>query len=174
MSEPSQPTPPTPPVPRYGEYAPEGYVPPKPAPGFEALGGYGSVPPAVPGVRQRRTWDLVLTIVLLVMAFFGLLFGVVYGVLFLNPELLNRALQIMGYGSLDGPAPVPAIVLIVSHVVLFVAAVGGAIALLRAGRIAFWVPLTAGVIAAIIYQITVSVVLFSDPSMFPTAFPSVA
>jgi hypothetical protein len=169
MSDPSQPTPPAPPVPRYGEYAPEGYVPPQPAPGYEAAAGYqpyGSASyPAQPGARRRKTWDLVLTVVLLVLGAFGALLGVVYGAIFTDPDLLDQALKMQGYGGFSGdPGAAPA-VLIVSHIVLYLLALGGSIPLLLTKRVAFWVPLAAGVLAAIIFWATLMGVLLSDPAL---------
>ena len=41
--------------------------------------------------------------------------------------------------------------LVASHLLLYLLAVGLSIALLRAGRPAFWAPLGAGVVAAIIF-----------------------
>jgi hypothetical protein len=53
----------------------------------------------------------------------------------------------------------------VSHVVLFVIALGLSIALLIRRRIVvFWVPLGAGFIAAVIFWSTLASVLLSDPA----------
>jgi hypothetical protein len=169
MSEPIQPrppgppSPPPPPVPQYGEYAPAGYVPPKPAPGYEAA-AFAGQPAAAPG-RKRRTWDLVLTIVLFVLGFFGALFGVIYGVVFSDPDLLDQVFQTMGYGDFNGQIGSAPAVLIVSHTVLYLIAVGGGLVLLLRKRVAFWLPLAIGVIAAIIFWATVYSVFLSDPGL---------
>lgn len=182
MSEPSQPTPtePTvPPVPRYGEYAPEGYVPPapvdapmRPAPGYEyAAAGqpFGAASyPAQPGGRARKTWDLVLTVVLLVMAVFGAGFGVIYGFLLMDPELLSQAFEQQGYPGFNGDAGAAPAVLLVSHVVLFLIAVGGGIALLLTRRVAFWLPLACGVVAAFFFWGSIFSVVASDPGFIST------
>ena len=169
MSDPSQPTPPppvppVPPVPRYGEYAPEGYVPPRPAPGYENV---LATPQHPAGVPKRKTWDLVLTIVLLAVGIFGMLFGVAYGVIFTNPALLDEALKAQGYPGFTGDPGPAAAVLIISHVVLYLGALGGSIPLLLRKRVAFWLPLAAGILAAIIFWTTVTTVLLSDPALVP-------
>jgi hypothetical protein len=154
MSEPTPP--PVPPVPKYGEYAP-GYVPPPaPAPGAD--------PAAPTAARPRKVWDLVLTIVLLVLGLFGMLLGVIYGMMFTDPELINQVLQQQGYGGITDAGSAPA-VLIVSHVVLYLIAVGGALPLLITRRVAFWVPLAAGVLAAIIFWSTLVGVIMTDPAI---------
>ncbi|HTL40841.1 MAG TPA: DUF6264 family protein [Pseudolysinimonas sp.] len=172
MSEPSQPAapqPPVPPVPRYGEYAPEGYVPPRPAPGYETAGGY--VPqayPAPPVGRQRRIWDLVLTVILLVVGLVGAFIGVAYGLIFTNPDLVAQALDQQGYSGFNGDTSAAAGVLIVSHIVLYLVAVGVSIPMLVAKRVTFWVPLVIGVVAAIVFWITVIAAIMSDPAFVST------
>ena len=185
---PAPPAPELPPVPQYGEYAPAGYVPsvaPTPAaanpygvpgyaapatpsnmygvptPGFPA----GAVPAYAPIARKRRTWDTVLTIILLVLGFFGMGLGIVYAAIFSNPEVLSEAMSSQGYGTFSGSAGAAPLVLVVSHVVLFLIALGLSILLLIRGRIVvFWIPLAAGVVAAIIFWGTLASVLLSDPS----------
>lgn len=163
--------PPAPPVPRYGEYAPAGYVPPnQPAPGYEQqAAAAGQFPGAAqPGVRKRRTWDVVLTSILLVLGFFGMLAGLGYAALFSDPVLLDDAFRqqgLDGFGGEIGSAPT---VLIASHVILYLIALGGAIPLLVTKRIAFWVPLSAGVLATIIFWTTVVGVMLSDPNVIST------
>jgi len=169
MEPPAPPAPPVPPVPQYGEYAPAGYVPPRPAPGYEAAAAaaqpYGTQPyPAQPGARPRKTWDLVLSIILLVLGFFGMLLGVGYGVAFTDPDLLDQALQQQGYGGFSGDAGAAPAILIVSHVLLYLIVLGVTIPMLIRRRVAFWVPLGAGVLAAIIFWTTLVSVLLSDPA----------
>jgi hypothetical protein len=166
--EPAPPAPPVPPVPQYGEYAPAGYVPPQPvagpAPVTDPAQPYGaaSYPQQATG-RKRKTWDIVLTTVLLVIGFFGAGAGVLYGVLFSDPVLIAETLDQAGYPGFNGEAGAAPIVLIVSHVVLYLIALSS-IALLIARRVAFWVPLAAGVIAAIFFWSALTAVLLSDPA----------
>jgi hypothetical protein len=164
MSEPSQPTPPpVPPVPQYGEYAPAGYIPPTqaPQPG-QAPTGY-PMHPALTG-RRRRIWDLVLTIVLLVLGFFGMLAGLGYAVLFSDPALIDQGFQQQGLGGFNGEVGSAPQVLAISHIVLYLLALGGSLPLLITKRVAFWVPLSAGVLATIIFWTTVISVVMTDPA----------
>ncbi len=181
---PTPPAPELPRVPQYGEYAPAGYVTPVPSepatpanpygiPGYAApatpsnmYGAPAVVAPAyAPVAEKRRTWDLVLTIILLVLGFFGMILGIVYAAIFSNPEVLSQAMSSQGYGTFSGSAGSAPLVLVVSHVVLFLIALGLSIPLLIRRRIVvFWIPLTAGVIAAVIFWGTLAAVLLSDPS----------
>lgn len=172
---PAPPVPPVPEVPRYGEYAP-GYVPTaqapaRPAPGYESAAyGTQSYPPGFavpgqPGVRKRKTWDLVLTVIFLVVGFFGMLIAFGYGALLNNQDFLDGVADGAnipgGFGGTVGAQPA---IIVISHLILFLAAVGGSIPLLITKRVAFWVPLTAGVIAAIVFWVTFVSVFLSDPN----------
>jgi hypothetical protein len=105
---------------------------------------------------------MVLTTVLLVMGFFGAGAGVLYGVLFSDPVLIAETLDQAGYPGFSGDAGAAPAVLIVSHVVLYLLALSS-IALIIKRRVAFWLPLAAGVVAAIIFWSTLTAVLMSDP-----------
>lgn len=187
--EPAPPAaPPVPPVPRYGEYAPAGYVPPHQAPpqiapGYEQQvpAGYQPVPPGYPqqpygtasfpqqpGARKRKTWDLVLTIVLLVLGFLGMLAGLSYAAIFSDPTTLDQVFQQQGFSGFNGTVGAAPAILAGSHVVLYLLALGGSIPLLLTKRVAFWVPLTAGVIAAIVFWATLVGVFLSDPAFVST------
>ncbi|HWM33629.1 MAG TPA: DUF6264 family protein [Pseudolysinimonas sp.] len=168
MSEPTPPTPPVPPVPRYGEYAP-GFVPPAPdasAPESGTPQPYGAASyPQQDAPRGRRTWDVVLSVILLIVGLFGMLIGVAYGALFTDPALLDEAFRQQGFDGFHGTVGAAAGVLIVSHLVLYLVAVAGTIPLLLTKRIAFWVPLVAGVIAAIVFWGTLFSVILTDPTL---------
>jgi hypothetical protein len=152
-----------PPVPQYGEYAPDGYRPPAPKPGDLTPPPYGSGAPAPTIGRQRKTWDVVLTSLLLVLGLIGASLGCAYGVTFTDPDLLRDVLADQGYPGFDAkPGAIPA-VLVISHVLLYLVALGGGILLLVTKRIAFWVPLGAGVVAAIIFWSCLFIVISSDP-----------
>jgi hypothetical protein len=169
MSDPSQQTPGgVPPVPRYGEYAPAGYVPPAQepaAPAPQAAYPPYAYPmhPAAAGGRRRRTWDLVLTIVLLVMGFFGMLIGLLYAGIISDPALMDQLFQQQNLGDFDGSVGAAPAVIIASHVILYLGVLGGSIPLLISKRVAFWLPLAAGVIAAIIFWSALGGVFLSDP-----------
>ncbi len=158
-----------PPVPQYGEYAPPGYQPPPPKPGDLKAPPSHAGASAVAGGRQRKTWDVILTSLLLVLGLIGATLGIAYGVMFTDPDLLRDVLADQGYPGFDPkPGAVPA-VLVISHVVLYVVALGG-IALLATKRVAFWLPLAAGVVAAIIFWSCLFIVVSSDPG-FLTQIP---
>ena len=183
MSEPtssSDPTPPVPPAPvvppapsfTYGgpeqpaapaapPAAPPVAQPPAPAYGVPSYGApvYGA-PVAATG---RRTWDLVLTVILFVLAVIGAGLGIFYGVIFLNQSLLSQVLAQQGYGFPSIPTEGPGAVIVISHLVLFVLGVGGGILLLVKKKVAFWAPLAAGVIAAIVFWVVAIQVFASIP-----------
>lgn len=157
--------------PRYGERVP-GYVPPAPAPhgappapsGVPAPGYAYGPGPVVPGVRGRRAWDLALTIVLLVLGLIGMIIGLGYAAVFADPALFSDAMSQQGYDiSVDTRGA--GVVIAVSHVALYLIAVGGSIPLLVTRRIAFWLPLSAGVLAAIIFWATLFVTIASAPGV---------
>jgi hypothetical protein len=114
---------------------PYGYAVPPPA------GPYGYAVPPPDGARPRRTWDLVLTIVLLVLAgvlaaimsFFGFFLAMAgdsCGARDCNSDFIAVGLMVA--------VALPWVLLIVTAVV--------AIVLLVKRRIAFWVPLVGGVL----------------------------
>ncbi|CAN5418545.1 hypothetical protein BH09ACT4_BH09ACT4_14850 [soil metagenome] len=165
---PVPPAPPAQPVPQYGEYAPAGYVAPTPAQPMQPVQPYGAASypayPAQPGVRRRKGWDLVLTIILLVVGLFGMLIGLAYAAIFSDPVLLDQGMQQQGLTGFNGTVGIAPQVIVISHVALYLLAVGGSIPLLIGKRVAFWVPLAAGVIAAIIFWSALVSVLLSDPA----------
>lgn len=165
---PAPPPPPAPagvPAPRYGEYAP-GYVPTQ-QPATPPIAGYGypygQPMAALPGVRKRHTWDVVLTIVLLVLGFFGMLLGVLYAWFFEQPQVLDDYFKQQGMGSFNGNVGNLPDIISVSHIVLYLVAIALSIFLLATKRIAFYVPLAAGVIAAVIFWVCGVSIFMSDP-----------
>jgi hypothetical protein len=100
-----------------------------------------------------------------VVGLFGMLAGVTYGVIFSDPALLDDAFSQQGLSGFNGDVGAAPAVLIVSHVVLYLLALGSAIPLMIMRKVAFWAPLAAGVIAAIIFWSTVIAVVASDPGL---------
>lgn len=156
------------PPPAYGERLP-GYqptaapaAPPAPAyavPGYAAP-GYGYVQSTGP---RRRTWDVVLTIILFVLGLFGTIIGLAYAAILSDPYLFADAMAQQGMPiAVDTRGA--ALIIGISHPVLFLVSVGIGILLLVKRKIAFWVPLTAGVLAAIVFWGTLVAVVLSDPS----------
>jgi hypothetical protein len=167
-AQPSSPQPGSPlPPPTYGERVPDYAA--APAYGTPGNGApvYGA---AVPTVKRRRVWDLVLTVVLLVMGLFGMGIGLIYAAIFADPVLLqqvfDQAYGQSGLGSWNGSAGAAPAIIAISHIVLYLVALGVSILLLIKNKIAFWVPLTAGVIAAIVFWGTFMAIMFSDPTLF--------
>jgi len=112
---------------------------------------------------KRRTWDVVLTIILLVLGLGGMLLGVLYGIIFSSPELIDDAFRQQGLGGFDGEIGATPVVLIASHVVLYLVAAGLSILLLVKKKIAFYVPLIAGVVAAVIFWSALVMLMLTDP-----------
>lgn len=125
--------------------------------------GFGSTP-----APKRRTWDVVLTIILLVLGLGGTLLGVLYGIIFSSPELIDDAFRQQGLGGFDGEVGATPLVLIVSHVVLYLVAAGLSILLLVKKKIAFYIPLIAGVVAAVIFWAALIMLMLSDPDFAAT------
>jgi Family of unknown function (DUF6264) len=165
----SGPTPPEPrptsgPAPRWGEYAP---LPP--APPAQPAQPTPVAPLATPvaygaPVRRRRTWDLVLTIALLA-----------YGLMTVLTSLsgagdLGRTIEqvyaLQGLGEYTPTALAGTLTTVanVAQVVLLALAAYLSYRLLKAGRIAFWVPLVAGAIASLLVGVFGFTLMVSDPS----------
>lgn len=182
MTDQSPPTPPTPtepderPQPRYGEYAPPGAAPPPPpsaTTGTTTSGGAGSVvpQPSASTPRRSRTWDVALTAGLFALGLMGTLLAVITAVTL--ETTLRQQYELADAGPYTTPGSLPGIQLtiVISHVVLLIAALGVGIALLISRRLAFWVPLTAGVIAALVFWVCMFAVIASDPNLidsYPT------
>ena len=118
--------------------------------------------------RQRRDWDLVLTVILLVVGFVGAFLGAVYGLGFLSPGLVAQVLEQQGYSGFTADTASAGVLLIISQIVLYLVAVGVSIPMLVAKRITFWVPLVIGAIAAIVFWVTVVAAIMSDPAFVST------
>ena len=165
---PAQPLPP----PAYGERLPDPtgaptYAAPTYAAPAYGTPGAGAAYPTPP--KRRRTWDLVLTIILLIVGLFGMGIGLIYAAIFSDPalvqEVFDQAYGQSGLGGWNGSVGAAPAVIAVSHIVLYLAAVGVSILLLIRNKIAFWVPLTAGVIAAIVFWGSLFAIVLSDPGM---------
>ena len=149
-----------------GYQAPGYQVPGQPqAPvGYDTSGQYYQPTPTGPPVRTRKVGDLVVTCILLVLGFFGMLVGVL-GAAGLGHSIADAAAQRGVTYQETGAVPVVATLIWVSHVVLFLAAVGGSIPLLVKRRIAFWVPLVAGLVAALIFWGGIFGLILSDSAL---------
>jgi hypothetical protein len=149
--------------PKYGEMAPPGYVSPVAPP----VAPDNDAPPyylAPPVVRKSRTADVVITSALLALGLVGMFIGL-SAALGLGEALTSQAAR---YGvTYDAPANLGALgaFVAISHVLLYLAALGVSIPLLIARRVAFWVPLVAGVVAAIIFWAVLISLIASDQAL---------
>jgi hypothetical protein len=116
-------------------------------------------------VRTRRTWDVVLTCILLVLGLFGMSLGLLYAWAFTQPDILSGALSQQGLTGNLTPGAAP-LVIAISHIVLYLLALGLSIPLIRRGKtVVFWIPLVIGVVAAIIFWVSLGIVIASDSSL---------
>jgi hypothetical protein len=149
-------------TPQYGEMAPPGYVSPVPPPPVEvAPPTYYSAPPVT---RKSHPADVAVTSVLLAFGLIGMLIGV-GTTLNLHQSLASAAAK---YGATyTDPANLGALAafIAISHVVLYLAAVGISLPLLITRRVAFWVPLVAGAVAAIILWGSLIALIVSDHAL---------
>jgi len=159
----NQPAPVSPAEPRYGEYSTAA----TPAPAYQAYPGqmdpsyYAQVAPP----RKSHTADVVVTCILLAFGLIGAGIGALIAAV-LDASLRQESAK---YGvAYEAPASLGGvqIVIVVSHVILYLVALGVSIPLMIKRRIAFWVPLVAGVIAALIFWIALIVLITGDTSLF--------
>jgi phosphoglycerol transferase MdoB-like AlkP superfamily enzyme len=157
-------------VPRYGEYANPGYTPPAytAQPVAPAQPAPYDVQPGAP--RPRRIWDIVLSSVLLFIGLFGVLLAV------FNAATIDFQLEELysEYGASGQYEPgagsaIAQAVIIVSHVLLYAVAILVTVLLIRKNKVSFWVPLTIGAIAFIVFMVTLLVLVLSDPVLLDAA-----
>jgi hypothetical protein len=166
-----QPRPTSGPAPRWGEYAPLPPAPPEPqlpvappvAPSAASMPGPAPSGSAAP-VRRRRTWDVVLTIALLA-----------YGLMTVLTSLsgagdlgrtIDQVYALQGLGDYTPTALAGTLTTAanLAQVVLLALAAYVSYRLLKAGRIAFWVPLVAGVLASLLIGAFGLTLMVSDPN----------
>lgn len=146
------------PRPQYGEYAD---VPPVPTPAVtpEVV---TPEPDGAPVVR-RRTWDVVLSTVLLLWGVLDVVTGfAVYNNLGVTLRAASEQQGIDGFASGDFANEVGGW-LNIARVGLLLLAIVVTLVRLSRNRLAFWVPLGAGVVAALLVVVSIMVVFFSDP-----------
>lgn len=159
---PAQPPAPLPP-PAYGERlpAPTG----APSSGAPPVAPLGTAPaPVGTAPARRRTWDVVLTVILFVLGFLGMAFGSLTAASLGDPafvQAFEAALEAQGFSG-DIEFGSFGTIVLVSHVLLYLVALGGGILLLVKNKVAFWLPLAAGVVAAIIFWGGYFVAVFSS------------
>lgn len=168
------------PQPRYGELAPPGWEwkppadaaplphmrPSHPAQHPEAHHHPdAATPPTTSGRRLPPAWDRPTTIVLLIIGLFGVFFAVQTqsGL----PQAIATIYEQQGLGGYTPAASVAGIIVAgqVIQLGLYAVAVGVSVLLLLRRRLAFWVPLTVGLIALLALFGIVLAVLLSDPTL---------
>lgn len=155
---------PAPIQPQYGEMAPPGYVSPAGQPQGVPVPGAPTYYAAPPVPRKSRTADVAVTCVLLGLGLVGMLFGLLTP-LGLSDGLANEYAKYgLDYTNKPNLGAQGALIAI-SHVVLFLIALGVSIPLMVKRRIAFWVPLTTGVIAALIFWGVIIGIIAGDPQL---------
>lgn len=154
--------------PRYGAYAtpeqqarargteipPPAVMSPESAPPIDAT-------PA-PAPKQRRG-DKIASVALLAFGFVNVVTGIP-GWLRL-PDSLQLAydqLEVGEYQAVELASAI-GIAVLVTQIVLWLAALGITVTLIRAGRLSWWVPLAAGVIAVVVTSVLVVIAIMSDP-----------
>jgi uncharacterized BrkB/YihY/UPF0761 family membrane protein len=159
MSTPEPNLPQRPAVPTYGEYA---------EPAQQPQPQYGEHPyyaPHYDGKPPFRTADLIVSIILL---FVGLLvtLGVCATALQLGPAMQQQydAYELGAYTATSTLAIAQALI-IASHLLLLVIAIPVTIVLINKRKISFWLPLTAGALAAIVFWIAITVLVALDPQL---------
>ncbi len=180
------------PRPQYGEYAPEGWTWTPPvderaaAAAAEAnAAAAAAVSPAAPAAAPRsgtagaHPIDRVWTIALLVIGVFGALYNSL--ALFQLPttalESAKLSASMLGVDApadfVAGPA-VPTFIFIgiALQLVLWFGALLWSRARLRAGRLAWWIPLVAGVAAFVVVVVVGMLVFASDPGFMQSLTPA--
>jgi Family of unknown function (DUF6264) len=150
------------PRPKYGEYAPAGSIPIDSTPVEAALPAAPDLP--VEPARRRRTWDVALTTALMLVGVIDVVGSFArFGEL---SVILRDLFEQQGIGAFtsDQFAADMGIAINVGRVVLLVVGVAGGLWRLSRRRIAFWVPLAAGVLSFIVVCVCLLIVVLSDPA----------
>jgi hypothetical protein len=167
------------PRPQYGEYAPEGWTwtPPPgettsdpapqmtPPPAPHAPSAHAVAAASAREQRPVRPADRAVTILLLVIGVLGAWLSV--GVLQALPQSIQLLHTQEGIDPYTPGPEIPGLILIGSivQVVIWVVTAAGSIALIRARRPSFWLPLAGGVLAAIALFVCTAIALSGDPAL---------
>lgn len=147
------------PRPRYGEYADPASVA---APVLPPPVASSAPEPTAP--RRRRTWDVVLTTALLALAVYDVIGG--YST-FAN---LSPAIQIMfdqtGVGQFTATAAAQqwGFIANAARIAILVVVILVSLLLVARRRLAFWVPLAGGALAAVVVLVAITAIIVADPA----------
>ena len=150
------------PQPKYGEYAP---TPPAVVEPPRVVDEAAAESIRDAAARPRRSWDVILTTALLLVGVFDVVTGFEQ---FANlAATLRTFYEQQGYGAFTSVELAAAMGLVanITRIVLLVAAI--VVSLLRIARnlLAFWAPLGAGVIAALVVVVCILVTVLGDPAL---------
>jgi hypothetical protein len=177
------------PRPQYGELAPEGWkwVPPSDAPNPDGVHPGDNAPaphkthvprPAHPAqtLSQQRPgssvtgrtpppWDRLVTLLLLVLGLLGLILG--FGILAALPESIQLLYTQNNLGTYTPAASVSGIITLgqICLALILIGAVAWSILRLRRKRVAFVIPLAAGVLAGVVLFGFLAIVLYQDTTL---------
>lgn len=171
---PEQP-PAAPPRPRYGEYAP-GYAPQPPAsaapqppspnvatqppPPYFQPHPYGQAPaPGSQAPRARNSLDVIFTVIMLVIG------AVAMGYSVLEAFALNEIYQVYGISGDEPSYAWAQLTIFITQPLIYVICLAVTIPLMVKRRLSFWVPLSCGVLAALVFWIVVLAALLGDPNI---------
>ncbi len=155
------------PEPRWGQYSDA--PPPLVAPAAD-LAPTGPHRPAERSAQSqhpapRRTGDIVLTVFLLGIGLIDVVLR--FGQFESFAVIFHEAYAQMGYGEFTSDAAANAMGTVqnVARVIILLVAIGLSVRLIAQGKRAFWVPLAAGVVAAIVLTLGFFVVVIGDPAL---------
>jgi hypothetical protein len=166
------------PRPQYGEYAPEGWTwqpPPGETTSDPAPQMATPTPPRAErapsaasvdrSMRPERAADRAVTILLLVIGVLGVWLSI--GVLQALPDSMQLLHTQEGIDPYTPGPEIPGLILTGSivQIVIWVAAALGSVALMRARRPSFWLPIAGGCIAAIALVVFTAIALSGDPAL---------
>ena len=118
---------------------------------------------ARPIERPRRAWDVPLTVGLLALGFL-LTVQSIEGFLNFGSTVAQSVAQAGLDLEFGQEADAAGIILLFIHFALLLTALGVSVALIRAHRLAFWVPLTAGALATLADIVTLFALMLANPA----------
>jgi len=179
------------PKPRWGEYAPESAVVPGTVtpplgqvadqatgtatgtaasasasgdPAGRQVGAQVDVPVAAPAVRPRRTWDIILTTALLALAVYDVIGG--YSTFANLAPVMQSIYDQLSIGQFASAALAAQWGLIanIARIAILLLVILVSLRLVSRRRLAFWVPVAGGALAAIVVLACFMVIVASDPA----------
>ncbi|MDP3208894.1 MAG: DUF6264 family protein [Rhodoglobus sp.] len=148
------------PEPRWGQYSDAS--PPLPTP---QVVGEAAAPNAAPPAPPRRIGDIFLTVLLLGVGLIDVLMR--YSQFENFAAIFHESYAQLGYGDFTSDAAANAMGAFqnIARIVILAIAVILSVRLITRGKRAFWVPLAAGVAAAILMTIGFFIVMLGDPAL---------